>query len=73
MRKWEPLAWWSCPGNSDVGGVGVAHRREVVPLVHGIDSLGLLGAARLVDAARVDPNVAIAVLPCDDSGIPDLG
>ena len=43
--------------------VRVAQVRAPVPLVHGVDRLGQLRAARLVDAARIDPDVLEAVSP----------
>ena len=43
-----------------------------VPLVHGVDRLRELGATRLVNAARVDPKVAIAVLSRDPASLADL-
>ena len=43
-----------------------------VPLVHGIDGLGQLGAAAFVDAASVDPCQAIASLLGDFAELSDL-
>ena len=53
--------------------VGVAHGRLLVPRVHGVDGLGHLGAALLVDAARVDPDVVVAILGRLAAGVRDLG
>ena len=53
--------------------VRVAHVRGLVPRIHRVDSLRQLGAARLVDAARVDPDVPVAVLARDRTCVPDFG
>ena len=39
-----------------IGKVRIADPRPVIPLEHGINGLGELGATRLVDAARIDPD-----------------
>ena len=57
----------------DVGEVCVADRCEAVPLVHGVDGFGKLGAAGFVDTAGVDPDVVVAVLLCDTACLSDLG
>jgi len=41
---------------------GVAHSGLAIPGKHGVDGLGELGAAGLVDAARVDPDIIVAVV-----------
>ena len=55
-----------------VAEVGVADLCERVPVKHGVDRLGELRAARLVDAARVDPHPAVAVRRGDLAAPPDL-
>ena len=57
----------------DVGEICIADLCEAVPLVHGVDGFGKLGAAGFVDTARVDPDVAIAVLSRNGACFPDLG
>ena len=56
----------------DVGEICVADLCEAVPLVHGVDCFGKLGAAGFIDAAGVDPDVAVAVLSCDAACLSDL-
>lgn len=41
--------------------MGVADCGSLVPIVHGVDGLGQLGAACFVDATRVDPRVFISI------------
>lgn len=41
----------------DVGEIGIALGRLFIPKIHGVDGLGQLSAAGLVDAASVDPYV----------------
>lgn len=41
--------------------VGIADGRPAIPRVHGVDGLGQLRAARLVDAAGIDPDVGVAL------------
>ena len=53
--------------------IGVADLGEVVLAKHGVDGFGQLSAAALVDAARINPDVAIAVLGRLLIGILDLG
>ena len=50
----------------------VADLGEDVPVEHGVDRLGELRAACLVDAARVDPDPDVAIALCDETGISDL-
>lgn len=56
----------------------IAHSGAPVPLEHGVDSLGQLSAARLVDAAGIDPSVLESTPRCLQAGPinllpPDLG
>jgi hypothetical protein len=41
--------------------VRIANLRVLVLCVHGVDGLGELGAAAFIDAARIDPDVAITI------------
>ena len=56
----------------DVGEICIADLCEAVPLVHGVDGFGKLGAAGFVNATGVDPDVVIAVLSCDAACMEDL-
>src|SRR5262249_8258215 len=60
-------------GGLDVDQVGVTHLGIAVPLEHGVDGLGKLGAAALVDAARVDPDISIAVATRLGAAVAHLG
>ncbi len=63
----------SAPRKDSVGVKGkvaeihVTHICPVVPVVHGVDCLGQLGAALLIDTAGVYPEVVIAVMVCLDT------
>ena len=48
----------------DISQVGVAHFGSFVPAHHGIDGLGELSTAGLVDATRIDPKVPKPVSYC---------
>ena len=45
-----------------VGEVSIADLGFLVPLIHGVDSFLEFGAAGLVDAAGINPNVLVVVL-----------
>ena len=45
----------------------------MIPLKHGIDRLGQLGAARLIDAARVNPDILPALTRRQGTASFDLG
>ena len=49
----------------NVGEKGIADLRIAIPVEYGVDRLRQLGAARLVDTARVDPDVAVTIAMCD--------
>ena len=57
----------------DVAQVPVADVREGVVAEHGVDRLRELRAARLVDAAGVDPHPAVAVALCEPAARAELG
>jgi hypothetical protein len=50
----------------------VAHSGILVPTVHGIDCFRELGAACLINAASVDPNVIESVGRSHVAGVSDL-
>ena len=56
----------------DIGEGCVADLCEAVPLVHGVDGFGKLETVLFVDAARVNPDVAVAVVSCDAACFLDL-
>ena len=57
----------------DIVKEGVANDGGTVPIVHGVDGLLQLRAARLVDAAGVDPHPAIAMFFCEHTAFLNLG
>ena len=58
--------------DGDIREKGVTYLRITVPVEHGVDSLRQLGATGLVNAGRVNPDVAVTVLAGDLARLPDL-
>ena len=56
----------------DIVEVRIAYFRVFIPPIHGIDGLGQLCAASLVDAASVDPQPLISVLLSPLAALKDL-
>ena len=56
----------------DVSEMGIANLGEAIPQPHRIDRFGQLGAARLIDTARIDPDVPVASLAGDSARLSDL-
>lgn len=56
----------------DIGEVGYADLSVTVPRVHGVDGLGELDAARVVDTACVDPQPVVTALNGKLAAIADL-
>lgn len=71
------LRVWTLPvvqgGRVHVGQNGVALGGLLVPEIHGVDCLGQLGAAHLIDAARVDPEEVESAADGHGGGALDLG
>lgn len=57
----------------NIGEIGETEGRFSVPLVHRVDSLGKLSAARLVDAACINPDVVETMGCGDGTGFDDFG
>jgi hypothetical protein len=49
--------------NTDVGKIGVANLSPCIPIEHGVDGLGELGTARLVDATSINPAPGQSIPP----------
>ena len=62
----------NCIGDGRVVHVSQARQGETVVPKHGVDGLRELRAARLVDAARVDPHPLVPVALCELAALPDL-
>ena len=52
--------------------VSVADRRLLIPRIHRVDGFRELGAAALVDATGVYPDVCIALFPSEDAEVSDF-
>jgi len=60
-------------GGRDIRKVRVANLCHPVPFKHRIDCLRKLRTTRLIDAARVHPDIFPAVQTCDSTCVSDLG